>query len=128
MTFYAYRCRHCGWTGDTQHRDDGVICPNCDLVAKRDYSTVQIGTSFKPHYNWATGQYVSTSREFDDALKRKGEEAGAEYTRIDPGDHPGPPTDSDEILDTQLRTMSKKGFMDERGKVPIDDNGFFIPQ
>jgi hypothetical protein len=110
MTVYAYKCRVCGEQFDSTSRSV-TSCPNClGRDVGRDYSTVQIGAQvFKPHYNHAVGSYVSSSREFDNMLKIRGEEAGTTYARIDPGDMPRPKTD-DYIFEDQARTIRDKNI------------------
>lgn len=63
--------------------------------------------AFRPHFNHAVGGYVTSSREFDNLLKLKAEQAGTTYTRVDPGDVPQPTHDT-EVLDTQAKTIHDK--------------------
>lgn len=74
---------------------------------RRDYSTVQVGRFFQPHYNHAVGAYVRSNREFNDLLRSRGDALETVYTRVDPGDVPQPTTD-DAILETQARTIRDK--------------------
>lgn len=131
MIIYEYKCRSCLRFYESPINGECVECV-CGELARRWFGSVQIGprgdgNAFQPHFNHAVGKYVHTSAEFDTALKQAGESAGTEYTRVDPGDVPRP-TKDDHIFETQLSTLSRKGFMDSRGKVSIDDGGNFIPQ
>ncbi|HXA31504.1 MAG TPA: hypothetical protein VNV87_04535 [Acidimicrobiales bacterium] len=62
--------------------------------------------AFRPHFNHSVGKYVSTSRDFDEALRRGAEEQNSSYSRIDPGDYASltPSTDT-EIIETQARNL-----------------------
>jgi hypothetical protein len=102
---YAYKCRICGARFDSTSRHL-TSCPEClNRNIGRDYSSVQFGGGlFKPHFNHAVGSYVSSSRDFDEKLKIKGEEAGTTFGRLDPGDQPRPTVD-DHIFDTQMKTI-----------------------
>lgn len=105
---YAYKCNVCGARIDSSSRTM-TTCPEClNMSLKRDYSSVQIGQrAFKPHYNYAVGSYVQTSREFDDLLAFRADEAEATYSRVDPGDVPRP-TNEDAIFETQAKTIHDK--------------------
>lgn len=104
---YAYKCRVCGARVESTSRSL-TTCPECLSSLGRDYSSVQIGVrAFKPHYNHAVGSFVSSSKDFDQQLRIKAEQAGSSYTRVDPGDAPTPSTDT-EILETQMRTITDR--------------------
>jgi len=107
---YAHRCVICGARIDSSSREL-VACPECGSTAvRRDYTSVQIACRpFRPHFNHAVGAYVTSARQFDDLLKTRGDEAGATYTRLDPGDV-APPTDSTDILETQARIIHDTGI------------------
>lgn len=105
---YEWKCPECKTVYESNNREFGPDC--CSVPTRRYYGSVQLGVStFKPHFNHAVGEYVSSSRHFDDALKRAGEVAGSEYTRLDPGDQPRPTTD-DHIFDTQAKTIRDRGI------------------
>lgn len=70
--FYAYRCRSCGRTRDSLRREDVQPCL-CGGISRRDFR-VNIQPGFTPHFNIATGQYVSSDKEFREALKRTAED------------------------------------------------------
>lgn len=108
---YAFKCKGCGERFDRLTREVAFDCPSCGGVeVKRDYSTVQLAVSaFKPHFNHAVGAHVSSSRQFDDLLKVRGEEAGSTFSRIDPGEAPTPSSDT-EILETQARTIRDRNI------------------
>lgn len=110
MTVFSYKCRNCGHKWDATSRAL-TNCPAClSNNIGRDFSSVRIGSNtFQPHFNHAVGAYVSSSREFDDMLKIRGEEAGSDYTRIDPGDMPRP-TKDDHIFDTQAKTIRDRNI------------------
>lgn len=90
---YAYRCRSCNHTRDSQSNTDIQPC-GCGGVSKRDYTSVQLRgtTAFQPHFNYAVGKYVSTEHEFKSALRRSADAntiaTGVEhkYEMVDPGD------------------------------------------
>lgn len=110
MAIYLFRCRTCGRTRESFSRDDIVNCV-CGGISRRDYSTVQFGTTgLAPHFSHAVGEFVTNNRSFDDALKRRAEEntrrTGAEhsYVRIDPGDIPQPNT-ATEAFETRAKTI-----------------------
>lgn len=54
------------------------------------FSTPSPRIQFQPHFNYSVGQYVTSNRSFDEALKRKGDEASNhtgvhhDYIRLDP--------------------------------------------
>lgn len=128
---YVYLCRECNTQIELHMRAASTTCPRCGCRAGRDYRSIQFGQSaIRPHFNHAVGDWVHSSRDFDEKLKRAGEREGASYTRVDPGDMPSPGGSSadESILETQAKTLSDRGFTDSRGKVAIDDAGRFIPQ
>lgn len=113
MPEYGYRCRDCGAERVSLSREDIQSC-SCGGVSKRDYSTIQLGSSsFKPHFNHAVGAFVSNSRQFDDLLKLRSEQnslrTGTDhnYTRIDPGESPRPTAD-DHIFEVQEKAWRDK--------------------
>lgn len=131
MTIYCYKCRYCGWTGDSTTRAPSIPCGACSYPATRDYSSIGFkADAVKPHFNHAVGAYVNNSRDFDEKLKIRAEESNSYYTRVDPGDIPDPGGDSESaaILETQAKTLHDRGFTNSRGKVLIDDAGSFVPQ
>lgn len=71
------------------------------------------GPAFKPHYNYAVGKYVSTDREFRDALKVCSERNSVS-TGIDHNYEPRygsdlkPMQDADGVLDIRARNLSKQ--------------------
>lgn len=98
----------CKTVYESNNREIGPDC--CSLPTKRYYGSVQLGRSpFKPHFNHAVGAHVSSSREFDEVLKIRGEAAGSDYTRIDPGEAPTPSSDT-EIIETQARTIRDRNI------------------
>jgi predicted RNA-binding Zn-ribbon protein involved in translation (DUF1610 family) len=107
---YAFKCMTCGARFDSQSRFNSK-CPEClNSSVKRDYTTVQFGVqAFRPHFNHAVGSYVTSSRQFDDILKIRGEQAGSSFSRIDPGDVEQIRS-HDDILDTQMRTITDRGI------------------
>jgi predicted nucleic acid-binding Zn ribbon protein len=107
---YAYKCNVCGARIDSGSRHL-TTCPEClNISLRRDYSSVQFGSAaFTPHFNHAVGSYVSSSRQFDDLLRIRGDEAQATYTRVDPGDVPQP-SKEDHILETQARTIRDRNI------------------
>src|SRR4051812_21564319 len=107
MKLFSYKCVDCGYLFDLTVNDPPVVCVRCDGWAKRDYSTVQLSRpTFVPHFNHTVGEHVSSSRDFDNALKRKSEEQSERtgmdhsYARLDPGDMPQP-TGESEIYETR---------------------------
>lgn len=99
-------------------REDVRNCHVCGGVSRRDYSTVQFGTTgLVPHFSHTVGKYVQSNRDFDDALKRKAEEntirTGAEhsYVRVDPGDVPQPNINT-EAFETRAKTLTDQGRRD----------------
>ena len=83
----------------------------CGTLMARDYSSVQLAhDAFTPHFNYATGQYVRTKRDFIDALKH-GSDANSRATGIDhnytpvyPGDVPRP-TVADDVFETREKAL-----------------------
>lgn len=125
MPTYEYECPN-GHLIEGPLRADNVTCPVHSETAQRRWF-VNRSKGFGEHFNFALGQYVKSDRDFDEKLKIAGEEHGAVYTRIDPGDA-ARPSDGDEIYDTQMRTLTEKGFVGSDGKVTIDDGGHFVPK
>lgn len=127
VTFYAYVCAG-GHPISSQTRADRIWCRDHEQYAQRRWivNTSPTGT-FQAHFNHSIGQWVTSSRDFDEKLKIVGEQNGSQLTRIDPGDQPRPTTD-DGIFDTQARTLREKGFTDDRGKVRIADDGNYVKQ
>ena len=108
MPLYSWTCSSCGRAVDLPTREAGQTCP-CGSTLRRDYSNVRFGRpAFQPHFNHAVGQYVSTDREFRDALKRGGEAAESTYEPIYPGDRPAP---DHEIIETSNRVTRDKGLV-----------------
>lgn len=123
MPSYLYDCPEGHWI-ESQHRGDNLQCPIHDAIAQRKWF-VNKASSMEGHFNFALGQYVKSSRDFDEKLKIAGEEAGTTFSRVDPGDVPRP-TQDDEMFDTQMRTLTDRGFVGADKKVTIDDRGRFV--
>lgn len=87
MPLYEFYCKHCGHAEDHLSRDLTLYCPDCGRALHRNWSFAY-KEPFQPHYNHAVGKYVSSNSDFNDALKRGGDEAGSTFTRIDAGDLP----------------------------------------
>jgi putative FmdB family regulatory protein len=76
MPRYEWKCRTCGFVKDTMLQAAGP-CPQCGRQMKRVYSFMVPGPNAMPdraHFNYSVGQYVTNQRDFEDKLKRKGEE------------------------------------------------------
>ena len=88
-------------------------CPACGVVMKKNWACVQLrgAPAFQPHFNHAVGRYVSSSRDFDEALRRGGEDQNTTLTRIDPGDYASitPSTDT-EAIETSARIRRDNGL------------------
>lgn len=103
MTVYAFRCKDCGTRADAETRDP-IPC-SCGALMKRDWGSVQLSVpTFKPHFNHAVGEYVTSNAHFNDMLKLKGEKAGSNFVRVDPGDM-AEPTKGTEIFETRDKLM-----------------------
>lgn len=123
---YHYSCRSCHRSTTTDVRADNLgpcICGNG--IQQRRWS-VNYPAPFTPHFNHSIGSYVTSSRDFDEKLKARGEESGTTFSRLDPGDMPRPTTD-DGIFDTQMKTLTDRGYVGSDG-VTLDDSGNFIPK
>jgi hypothetical protein len=60
---------------------DPDSCYGCKIL------TVQLSPpAFQAHYSYTVGRYVTNWKDFNDALKRCGEAAGADYAPIHPAD------------------------------------------
>ena len=66
---YSYYCNFCGPI-DSSLRQEHIKCPSCGSLAKRKFQISFSVSSFRPHYNIATGRYVSTDKEFRLALRQ----------------------------------------------------------
>lgn len=114
MTIYAYKCKICGGTRDDISRHAHLLC--CDSPMGRDYRSVSIGSGcFTPHFNYATGKYVSTDREFRDALKRTAED-NSNLTGIEHSYSPIYPDEMKTMVpktSTEAIEQSNKGFHDK---------------
>jgi hypothetical protein len=67
--------------------------------------------AFRPHFNHAVGRYVSSSRDFDEALARGAEEQNTSYSRLDPGDYESITPDSDtEAIESSRRAYRDAGL------------------
>ena len=83
MPTYSFRCIVCGETAEVHRPITGepVFAPGCmcGAVMKRDYraDAPRITTTvvYPEHWNPTVGQYVTSEREFHDALKRGAEDA-----------------------------------------------------
>lgn len=111
---YAFKCG-CGNREEKTTRER-FPCHNCGDLMGRDYSSLTLSPSpFQPHFNHAVGEYVQSSRGFDEALKRKNDEqcqrTGTDhsYTRVEPGDIPTPRKD-DAIFETRNKLIRDKGI------------------
>lgn len=111
---YGYRCLVCGKTQDDPTRNASILC--CYTPMKRDYRSVQLGASaFTPHFNFATGRYVSTDREFTDALKRSAED-NSRLTGVDHSYTPIYPSEMAALAprtETESVEASRKGWHDK---------------
>lgn len=123
MTIYLYECPLDHYI-ESNFRGDKLPCPIHDAHAQRKWF-VNAKRGLEGHFNFALGQYVTSDRDFNEKLKIAGEEAGANFTRVDPGDQPRPTTD-DQMFDTQMRTLTDRGFVGADKKVTIDDRGNFV--
>lgn len=123
MAMYLYDCPEGHWI-ESQFRGDVLACPLHTIAAQRKWF-VNKKSAGQEHFNFALGQYVKSDRDFDEKLKIAGEAAGTTFTRLDPGDQPRPTTDT-EMFDTQMRTLTNKGFVGSDGKVTIDDAGRYV--
>jgi hypothetical protein len=112
MTVYQFICKN--------HEPPIVIdapgalpCPACGVVMGKNWSSVQLrgAPAFQPHFNHSVGRYVSSSRDFDEALRRGGEDQNTTYQRIDPGDYGSitPHTDT-EAIEISARTRRDMGL------------------
>ena len=124
VTFYAYVCAG-GHPISSQRRADRIWCPDHEQYAQRRWVVNTTPSGFQPHFNHSIGQYVTSSRDFDEKLKIASEQNGTTLTRLDPGDQPRPTRD-DGIFDTQAKTLRDKGFTDDRGNVTISDDGTYV--
>lgn len=77
MPLYDFTCG-CGQESSTARGMDGntmdKTCPTCGEDMSRRFSSFGF-KRFQEHYSPATGQHVSSEREFKDQLKRASEEA-----------------------------------------------------
>jgi|SRR5215472_12545478 len=65
--------------GTTHYTPDS--CYGCRVL------TIQFGIpAFTPHYNYAVGHWVTSWQDFNDRMKRKGDEAQTVYEPIHPAD------------------------------------------
>lgn len=76
MAQYNYRCSRCNRLFASTVRADAITCQDCQGQATRKFS-FYIAGGLQEHFNTAVGEYVSTRRQMEDALKRKSEEASA---------------------------------------------------
>jgi hypothetical protein len=89
---------------------DGSHGPQC-FGCRIKHVQIRSTPAFQPHFNHSVGRYVSSSRDFDEALHVGAEEANSSYTRIDPGDFASITPDRDtEIIETQARTHRDMGL------------------
>lgn len=72
---WEWKCRTCGYVKETIAEAAGP-CPQCGGHMGRRYSVNTPGPNsfFRPHFNWSLGRWVTSPRDFNDGLKRKGEE------------------------------------------------------
>lgn len=109
MTVYAFICRNCRVTIDAPGE---LPCPVCGVVMKKDWGQVQLrgAPAFQPHFNHSVGRFVTSSRDFDEALRRGAEEQNTTYARIDPGDYRSiEPTKETEALELSARIRRDTG-------------------
>ena len=126
MAIYLYDCPEGHWIESWQ-RADNLLCPIHLATAQRKWSVNQKHDVAGEHYNFALGQYVKSDRDFDEKLKIANDTNGTRIVRVDPGDVPRPDTgDGGEIFDTQMRTLTDRGYVGSDGKVTIDDAGRFV--
>jgi hypothetical protein len=102
MPLYAHICRGCRNHITTTTRETGHAC-SCGSTYRRDFSFRYGKPTFVPHHNWAVGRYVTSDRDFRDALKARSDEQ-SQLTGIDhdyqpryPGDRPAPTSDMDGV-------------------------------
>lgn len=74
---------------------------------RRDYSSIAVSKSFKPHFNHSVGKYVRNNAEFRSELSRASDRASERtgidhnYKPIDAGDRPG--VTSEGLYETEKR-------------------------
>lgn len=110
MTVYSFICKNCGVLIDAPGE---LPCPVCGLIMKKNWRAVQLrgAPAFQPHFNHAVGRYVSSSRDFDEALRRGAEEQNTTYNRIDPGDYKSiEPTTHTEALEVSAKVKRDRGL------------------
>lgn len=77
MPLYQFKCPACGRTEDTTDREATLLCDECDVNLKRDYSTVQLSPVMQEHYNSSVNQEISSMRQLNDIWKRQSDEYSA---------------------------------------------------
>lgn len=78
MPVYEYRCE-CGqelstvrsMTAETLHK----VCPECDGIAERRWTSFGVQLSMPEHYNWSLGRFVSNRHDLVDGFKKSSEHA-----------------------------------------------------
>ena len=66
MPIYQFRCRECGSERESQSRE--IVSCACGGVSRRVFHA-NIASGFRPHFNHSVGRYVTSQRQFNDALK-----------------------------------------------------------
>jgi predicted nucleic acid-binding Zn ribbon protein len=113
MPTYEYKCRACKRQYRSHaHGMEGTPAPCCDATLGRVYS-VSIKKSFREHWNAATGQYVTSSRQHADLLKAQSEaqtlRTGIEtrYVPVDPADAKAVYGITDEAIEEEKENRAK---------------------
>lgn len=77
MPLYQFKCPACGLREDTTDREAILLCDECDVNLKRDYSTVQLSPVMQEHYNASVNREVSSMRQLNDIWKRQSDDYSA---------------------------------------------------
>lgn len=106
MPVYEFRCRSCGATKESLSRNP-TPC-NCGDIFRRVFS-FSTSTDLPAHFNHSVGSYVSNSRQFNDALKQKSDEASEHfgttinYSPVDYSDRAALGVTSEGLAETKAR-------------------------
>ena len=94
MPLYPLRCQDCGLEDERyapiQQGKSSTSCP-CGSVLRRVWTPPAVHL-YQPHYNYSVGRYVSSDKEFRDALKQGSEDMSRQmgmdvnYEKVDLGD------------------------------------------
>lgn len=113
MALYDYKCSFCGQQAVETTRTPPK-CEGCKTTMGRVFSVNFARASFDTHFNHSLGKPISSMREYDDELKRKGEREGKVFTRVEDINDAAFCGATEEGLDATKANLVKEGKLETK--------------